>query len=328
MPDPQSPGTVGSVQPSRSDDLVPANAVRPLVDRWIAMFDSPEDAYQALGANGSLTPDAWRKRLTDRVYGNGTRGWWALDQISAVDVDELLSAMDATELWHVELAEWSGTRSLVCEDCEKSIAPGDYRPLDLMRPQPGAPAGVVWDSTKRRWAKRPNNARANGRRFRRYDLCRRCAAEVLRRRSAHKGTVTENGRRRALLTRERIAPKRGGRPRLLTDAQLRHLHGLYEREGLSTGDLADRLVAGGRVTGTRSGLYQAMLYGWRRLGLPLRSKGEAQALAHHRRGRVPAPKRRCPVTTAKGTPCRLGPRAGRTFCVSHQHLEERQAVAA
>lgn len=112
---------------------IPVPVFRPIVDRWLAMFETPEDGYQALSANSDLTAAAWRKRLTDQVYANGTPGWWAVDEISASDVDELLAAMDATEIWHTELADWSAARLLRCEDCGKAIEPGDYRQRDRDR---------------------------------------------------------------------------------------------------------------------------------------------------------------------------------------------------
>lgn len=209
---------------------------------------------------------------------------------------------------------------LTCEDCGKSpLAEDDYRPLDLMRPDPSA-SRWVWDSTKQKLVHRPHSAAVGGRRFRLVDLCRRCAGDALRKRSLN-GTVMEAGKKRALLTRERIPPKRGGRPRLLDERQLRQLHRIYEQQGVSIGDLASGLLQGGKVKGTRTGLYQSILYGWRNLKLPLRPKGDAIALAHHRRGRKPRAPQRCPATTRKGKRCRLFAKLDGTYCVSHQHLE-------
>lgn len=210
--------------------------------------------------------------------------------------------------------------SLLCEDCGKEVAVDDYRPLDLMRPDPSA-SRWVWDATKQKLVHRPRNAAVGGRRFRVVDLCRRCAGEALRKRSMNSGTVMEGGKKRALRTRERLAPKRGGRPRLLDERQLRQLHRLYERHGLSINDLVAALLEGGRVKGTRAGLYQSILYGWRKLKLPLRGTSEAIALAHHRRGRKPREPQRCPASTRKGIRCRLFAKVGATYCVSHQHLE-------
>lgn len=168
---------------------------------------------------------------------------------------------------------------LACEDCGKEIEPGDYRPLDLFRVDPEAPA-QVYDSTKDRMVRRPGHARQGGRRFRVYDLCRRCAAEALR---ARAGTSsTRNGRKHYIPTSARVAPKRGGRPRLLTDDELRGLHALYNRAEVSQLELARRLAAS-REKGTESGYHQAMLYGWRRLRLPLRSRSEQMALAYRSR---------------------------------------------
>jgi hypothetical protein len=173
------------------------------------------------------------------------------------------------------------TRPIICEDCGKSLARGDYRPLDLMRPDPDA-TSWVWNATIGKHVHRPARARPGGRRFRVVDLCRRCAADALRKRAGH--TVKENGAKRYIRSRERIPPKRGGRPRLLTDDQLRSLHLVYVRDGLSIHSLADALLEAGKTGGTRGGLHQSILYGWRRLGLPVRTRHDAMVLAHqHRR---------------------------------------------
>lgn len=261
-------------------DVVPVAAVRPLVDRWIALFDSAEDAYRVLEAASRFTADAWRRRLSEEATAGQRRGWWSFEDLDVADVDELLVAMGATELWHTELAAWAGLRALRCEDCGKSIEPGNYRSLDLFRPQPGAPGGVIWNATAQKWIVRPKAAKAGGRRFRRYDLCRRCAGEALRLRASKNQKVGHKGRHGVLSVRDRVPPRRGGRPRLLTDDELRKLHEVYVRTGLSRNELARRLAAS-RSKGTVEGYNQAMLYGWRRLMLPLRPVGEQIGLSRH-----------------------------------------------
>lgn len=293
--------------------MVSVAKLRPLVDAWIATFERPEDAYHRLAVTSGLKADSWRKRLSDSVTSHGptarsrggtTRGWWSYEALDESDVDELLTAMDATELWRSHLLDSETVAGLTCEDCGRRITDETgYRPLDLFRPDPSSQAGVVWDSTKGKLVIRPGAARAGGRRFRRFDLCRRCAGETLRQRAIgygrvqvvqgktkpiHKranGTRSVNGQKVAIKARERIEPKRGGRPRLLDERQLRDLHAIYLREGVSISDLARGLADGGKIAGTRSGFYQSILYGWRKLGLALRPQGEAQRLAHRRRGR-------------------------------------------
>lgn len=307
--------------------MIPVAVLRPIVDEWVGEHESAERAYAVLAAATGLQADTWRKRLSAAVYPGPRgmwRGWWSYDELDEADADELLTAMGRPEL----LAELSAAPAvgLTCEDCGRRITDETgYRPLDLLRPDPSSQAGVIWDATKGKLVVRPGAARAGGRRFRRVDLCRRCAGEALRVRASKSPKVGHRGRLGNLRTRDRVAPLRGGRPRLLDERQLRDLHALYVHEGLSIGDLARSLVSGGKVAGTEKGLYQSMLYGWRRLGLALRPRSEALALAHHRRGRKPAEKRRCPATTAKGKPCTLGPKTAAVYCVSHQHLE---AVAA
>src|SRR6185436_6435583 len=106
--------------------------------------------------------------------------------------DELLTAMGRPELWH-ELAPV--TVGLKCEDCGGHITDETgYRPLDLFRPDPSAQAGVIWDATKGKLVIRPGAARAGGRRFRRVDLCRRCAGEALRIRASKNPKVGHKGR--------------------------------------------------------------------------------------------------------------------------------------
>jgi len=89
-----------------------------------------------------------------------------------------------------------------------------------------------------------------------------------------------NGQKRYIRKSERIAPKRGGRPKLLTDDELRAAHKVYTASGLSMVALA-ALLNEQREKGTLSGYTQCLLYGWRRLKLPLRDKGQQIAISRH-----------------------------------------------
>lgn len=182
-------------------------------------------------------------------------------------------------------------RHLRCEDCGEKIDVDNYRPLDLMRPQRGSSGKRVWDATKQKWVRRPaqgpkKRARRNGRRFRVVDLCRKCAGEALRQRAAKGTSVMENGKRRTLATKERIAPKRGGRPRLFNDDELRKLHFIYENSMLSRREIARRLVES--RGGSMQGYEQAMYYGWKRLSLPMYGRSEGLRRAHATKSWTPA----------------------------------------
>lgn len=191
---------------------------------------------------------------------------------------------------------------MACDDCGVLIEPGQLRSLELWRVVPDAPAG--------------KRARAGGRRKRRYDLCRRCAGEALRQRPLTTTRYKRNGVYHPLRTRDRVEPGKPGRPRLLTDAELRSAHSIYESGGLSMRDLATSLVQA-RGRGTISGYSYAITVGWDRLGLKKRPKGEAQALAHHRRGRIPKRQPICVATKRNGQPCTAPAKRGHTRCISH-----------
>ena len=271
-------------------NTVPGPVFRQVAEEWLARFEFEEDAFQLLEVNGRVSASSWRKRLADTTYQGrvkksgepGTRqlAWFARAELDIHDVDEFVIAADATDLWHIPpLDAYAEERpSFHCHDCGKPIEPGDYRPLELFRHVPDAPGGIVWDSTKLRWARRPKNAAAGGRRFRWYDLCRRCAGEALRQRSMS-GSVMKNGVSRPLRTKERIAPKRGGRPRLLDDVALRRAHAAYVTTGLSRNEIARRMHESGKYPGALKGLEQALLYGWRRLHLELRPRGVQYAMS-------------------------------------------------
>lgn len=303
--------------------LVPIATLRPIVEDWIQTCESKEQACQVLAAASGLTADAWRKRLSDDP-GNG---WWRLDAIDEADVDDFLSAADLTHLWGALIGNTNV--GLRCEDCNVRITEETgYRPLDLLRPDPSS-TQWVWDSTKKKLVHRPKNARVGGRRFHKVDLCRRCAAEALRVRAQpgykangkpRYNTIKENGVVRFLRPTERIELRRGGRPRLLDEPKLRALHAAYGT-GLSIRDLTLQLIAAGHP-GTEQGLYQSMLYGWRNLGLPIRSPSEAIRVAHHRRGRMGRPpSKKCAAVRSRGKRCGQWARVGHDTCVWHAETE-------
>ena len=292
--------------------IVSSDAFSQVLRRWLVSFESIEEAATFLSTSG-LAADTWRKRITP-----GSQNSWLDRDLEAEKVDEFLTAADAVHLWH-EPPLARKQKTLVCEDCGKEIAnTDDYRPLDLFRPQKGTSGKFVWDSTKERWARRPaqgpkKRARRNGRRFRVYDLCRSCAGEALRQRTLsvkpdgkirYGGTVMENGKIRYLKTSERVAPKRGGRPRLLTDDELRAAHTIYERSGYSRREIARRLLEH-KDKGTLSGYEQALLYGWRRLNLPLRPLSQQIGLSIHGTDGTKSKrwKKRCKMRLKDGRRC-------------------------
>lgn len=181
----------------------------------------------------------------------------------------------------VAAAESLKTFHLRCEDCGKKIEPGDYVPLDLFRPQRGSSGKYVWDATKEKWVRRPaqgprKRARRNGRRFRVWDLCSHCAEQAL----------LERGYDGLARLRK---PKRGGRPRLLTDDELRTLHKVYMEYGLTRRELARRLLET-REKGSLQGYEQALYYGWKKLRLKSVGRSEALRRAHKLHGPWSPPK--------------------------------------
>lgn len=313
MRDPTAAAALAAVEQQEDEGtLVPVAVIRPIIDEWLDSLDAHETGYQRLAAASDVKADTWRKRLTDLEYEvprGSWRGWWAHHAIDIRDVDFLLTIADLAHLWHSDprLAEFSGRRDLVCEDCGKPIEPGNYKPLELMRPDPLALEGRIWDDTAKRWRYEPHRARAGGRRWRWWDLCTDCAATVLRSRDG-------NGRGKP--------PKRGGRPRLLTDDELRKLHVVYEHGEMSMRELAKQLVAT-RDKGTLGGYEQSIMYGWRRLGLPLRSRSEERRLVHRKAGRMgrPEPRRCAARRTCQGKHalerCKLWAVEGSEFCWNH-----------
>lgn len=127
----------------------------------------------------------------------------------------------------------------------------------------------------------------------------------------------ENGKKRALRRRERLAPKRGGRPRLLTDEQVRAAYVVYTA-GHSIRAVAKMLMDAGH-RGTLSGLESALFYGFRRLGLDKRSNGEAARIWHRAKGHKPKHKsRKCGKPNRAGKPCRQWATPGTDSCYAHR----------
>jgi hypothetical protein len=92
--------------------MIPVAVFRPIVDAWLAEFDTPEDAYQLLATNGAIAADSWRKRFTDLTYVSRTGadrplGWWSKDELDERDVDEFLTAAELTHLWWATLADYT-----------------------------------------------------------------------------------------------------------------------------------------------------------------------------------------------------------------------------
>lgn len=216
------------------------------------------------------------------------------DAIGVALADRFLTALDRPHaLLDLERDYVPPSRNL-CEDCGGEIEP-DVMPIDLFRHEPDSLEGRVWNKTTGKWTYRPGRARAGGRRFRPWHLCRFCRADALRDR-AH--------RNRSGVTRSREAPKRGGRPRLLTDDELRAAYRIYVETGLSRREIAKRLWSQ-REKGSLQGYEQSLLYGWRRLGFKLRDFKHQIAISRHGAGTdwQPHEKRRCVKKLRNGKRC-------------------------
>lgn len=256
-------------------------------------------ACHAIAASKAMTYEAAYRRIYAILSGE-------TEVVTFEVADKLLTGLDRQDAWYCELEAYATPEDTVtigpsvCEDCGREVEPG-VKPIDLFRYDPTAMQGRVWDSTKQKWVRRPRNARAGGRRFRPWTLCRSCRAEAVRQRALN---ASSNGRGKTLRTKDRIEPRRGGRPRLLTDDELRDAHRIYMETGLSRREIAARLHAS-REKGTQVGYEQALLYGWRRLNLSLRSRSAQIAISVHGAGVDWKPKehKRCKAKTAKGRRC-------------------------
>lgn len=287
---------------SASKDVphVPAEAVVEAVQRWRAVHDDADTGNTGLAAFAARLPInlayASIANETSRETGRGVdpkvvQRLLARDLLTFDEADRLLVAAEAEHLWRTDerLRPFAveSTRRFRCQGCRRA-----------------KPVQVVELFLPGRTAQRGNGGFKNGSRKRRagtwryrsFLFCDDCAAEKL----APRGGV---------------APKRGGRPRLFTDAQLRAAHVIYEREQLSMNDLSVLLSTQGQ--GTQGGVVSALHYGWKRLGLKQRAKAETQRLAHHRRGRVPKINPVCAGTKRSGEPCTAKAKHGEQFCVSH-----------
>jgi transcriptional regulator with XRE-family HTH domain len=80
------------------EQRIPVARLRPIVERWLTEYETPEDAFHGLATNGGLKADSWRKRFS-------ATGWWARDTVDPVDVDAFLTAADLTHVWYEDLAD-------------------------------------------------------------------------------------------------------------------------------------------------------------------------------------------------------------------------------
>lgn len=143
-------------------------------------------------------------------------------------------------------------------------------------------------------------------------------------------------------------PRAGGKPAgvygYLTDAQLRACHALYQ-QGHSTRTVAQHILPRTRYT-TVASCAMALHDGWRRLGLPTRTRAEANRLRCTTHGLSPRGnpdlehRRRLKVARGaiqdtpcagvrtqpprKGEPCRRPALRGEEYC--HAHHPDRQAA--
>lgn len=292
---------------------IPREALVPILLHEIAARDDESGkggltaCALAIAAANVMSYDTAYRRISQLIAGEYTSktGRSITQQIVSMAVaDNLLTGLDRQDAWYRELADYlpdyvpPGPQ--VCEDCGATIEPG-VKPIELFRRVEGSLPDRVWDSTKQKWVRRPGHAAANGRRFRSYALCRSCRAYALRDRALKGGS---NGRGKTLHTRDRIAPRRGGRPRLLTDEELQAAHHLYLKTGLSRREIAKRLLES-RGKGSQQGYEQALMYGWRKLGLKLRSTSAQIAISVHGQPVNWKPKehKRCRAKTRAGKRC-------------------------
>lgn len=295
--------------------LIPAADFLALLPE-IAIEGGVRTLARRAAANSEMLADSVERRLRALMTGEQQSVGLAL-------ADRILTALDRPDaLYELEPRDYVSPSPVVCEDCGGEIEP-DVMPVDLFRPVSTALEGRVWDKTKEKWVRRPR-ARAGGRRFRHWNLCRRCRAEALMERSFR---ASSKGRGQTLHTKDRLPPKRGGRPRLLNDDELRAAYAIYMRTGISQLELA-RQIHASREKGTLSGYQQSLLYGWRRLHLKLRPKGMQMAITRHGAGLDWKPKdrgKRCTARLKNGQRCRgWALRDGRDpaehgYCWNHRH---------
>jgi hypothetical protein len=276
-----------------------------LAQRFIPVADFLA-ALPEIAAEGGI------RALSERIAASGEMGFHAAErrlgsiargeqQLVGVGLaDRILVALDRPHTFPDLESDYVPPPSTECEDCGQEIEP-DVMPIDLFRHDPTALEGRVWNKTTGKWVHRPGRARAGGRRFRPWHLCRSCRADAIRQRALN---GSSNGRRQHLRTKDRVEPRRGGRPRLLSDNELRAAYRIYVTTGLSRREIAKRLWTQ-RGTGTHQGYEQSLLYGWRRLGLKLRTLAEQIAISRHgaKVGWQPHVKQRCTKKLRNGRRC-------------------------
>ena len=274
--------------------LIPAADFLALLPE-IAVEGGVRTLARRVEAHSGLVADSVERGLRALISGERRSVGLAL-------ADRILTALDRPDAVLGLAPEDFVTESpTVCEDCGGEIEP-DVMPIDLMRPDPLAIEGYAWDKTHQRWIRR-KRSKPGGRRFRLWHLCRLCRASALQER-AFRGSSKGVGK--TLKTRERIPPKRGGRPRLLTDDELRAAYAVYLRTGLSRRELAKRLHQA-RDKGTLPGYESALHYGWHRLHLGLRDRGMQIAMSLHGAGIDWKPRekgKRCKARLSNGQRCR------------------------
>lgn len=98
---------------------VAVSVFRPVVERWLAQFESMEDGFEVLAARGDLTADAWRRRFTE-----DEGRWFAGSTLPSELVDEFLTLAGLPHLYEVlapvmsEGERWCGhCRSFVAVEC-------------------------------------------------------------------------------------------------------------------------------------------------------------------------------------------------------------------
>lgn len=223
-----------------SDQLIPVDRFRPLVEQWVARFESPTQAYAQLEAGGAISADGWRRRLSD---GDAThQGWVFPVELDPDDVDEFLTAAGLTHLWQTELHDLLDEPRLSDEEFDETCAECG-RWIDWARGDAGVRVEV---KRPRRWTQW-------------WSLCSLCACERLPLPNVRPGL------------RHQAPP--------VTEQQIRDLYRRYVLEQIGLAKLADTVYAslGFRNASSCASFLRGR---WRRIGLPTRGISEAKILNH------------------------------------------------
>lgn len=244
--------------------MVPAAVFREVAERWLGSFVTREEGLRVLAAASGMHPDSWRKRLSFdqfklRTGGWGAHGWYGMDTVDEDKVDEFLTAIGRTDLWHAEpLSEFLPEATpadedfhATCVDCGTWI---DWR-------QQGAGVTVEIGQVV--------NVR---RQYRWFSLCAPCTSL-----------------RFPLTDRPDVTGRMTGK---MSAEELGEAYRMYAREGISVREVADRLwqrYGYAHAESCVSSLWQK----WNRAGWPLRESDGRKAKPRpgdrrrHRRGRLP-----------------------------------------